>query len=78
MVCLSGAAYEQVRDRVKETFVDLGEKALKNISRPMRAYQHSPGSPRPVLAAAVRDALGFTSSETFARRVAVQEHERRP
>ena len=61
-VCLSGAAYEQVRDRVKET-CRLGEKALKNISRPMRAYHHSPGSPRPVLAAAVRDALGFASSE---------------
>jgi adenylate cyclase len=37
-VCLSIAAYEQVRDRVKETFVDLGEKALKNIARSMRVY----------------------------------------
>src|SRR5262245_51892877 len=37
-VCLSGAAYEQVRDRVKESFVDLGEKELKNIARPVRAY----------------------------------------
>jgi adenylate cyclase len=37
-VCLSGAAYEQVRDRVRETFSDLGEKALKNIGRPVRAY----------------------------------------
>jgi adenylate cyclase len=33
-VCLSGAAYEQVRDRVKESFVDLGEKALRYA--PMR------------------------------------------
>ena len=38
-VCLSGAAYEHVRDRVKETFVDLGEKQLKNIARPVRAYE---------------------------------------
>ena len=37
-VCLSGAAYEQVRDRLKEPFVDLGEKALKNIARPVHAY----------------------------------------
>jgi adenylate cyclase len=37
-LCLSGAAYEQVRDRVKETFIDLGEKTLKNIVRPVRAY----------------------------------------
>jgi TolB-like protein/class 3 adenylate cyclase len=37
-ICLSGAAYEQVRDRLKETFVDLGEKVLKNIARPVRVY----------------------------------------
>ena len=28
-LCLSEDAYRQVRDRVKESFVDLGEKALK-------------------------------------------------
>ena len=37
-ICLSSAAYEQVRDRFKEQFVDLGEKELKNIARPVRAY----------------------------------------
>jgi adenylate cyclase len=37
-ICLSSAAYEHVRDRLKETFVDLGEKMLKNISRPVRVY----------------------------------------
>jgi adenylate cyclase len=37
-VCVSGAAYDQVLDRVKETFVDLGEKVLRNIARPVRAY----------------------------------------
>ncbi len=37
-VCLSAAAYEQVRDRVKEAFVDLGEKQLKNIARPVRVF----------------------------------------
>ncbi len=37
-LCLSGAAFEQVRDRVNEVFVDLGEKVLKNIGRPVRAY----------------------------------------
>ena len=37
-VCLSGAAYEQVRDRVRETFIDLGEKVLKNVERPVRVY----------------------------------------
>ena len=37
-ICLSNAAYEQVRDRVKEQYADLGEKVLKNIERPVRVY----------------------------------------
>jgi TolB-like protein/class 3 adenylate cyclase len=37
-LCLSGAAHEQVRDRLKESFVDLGEMSLKNIARPVRVY----------------------------------------
>ena len=37
-VALSSAAYEQVRDRLKESFADLGEMALKNIARPLRVY----------------------------------------
>ena len=37
-VCLSGPAHEQVRDRLKECFADLGEKQLKNIVRPIRAF----------------------------------------
>jgi TolB-like protein/class 3 adenylate cyclase len=38
-VCISEDAYRQVRDRIKEQFIDLGEQALKNIARPMRVYQ---------------------------------------
>ena len=37
-ICLSEDAYRQVRDRVKEGFIDLGEQALKNIVRPVRVY----------------------------------------
>jgi adenylate cyclase len=37
-ICLSSAAYEQVRDKVNEQFTDLGDKELKNIARPVRAY----------------------------------------
>jgi len=37
-VCLSSAAYEQVRDKLHETFIDLGDRGLKNIARPMRVY----------------------------------------
>jgi TolB-like protein len=41
-VCLSGAAYEQVRNRVRETFIDLGEKPLKNVGRPVCVYGMAP------------------------------------
>jgi adenylate cyclase len=37
-VLISGSAYEQVRGKVDAKFNDLGEKALKNIARPMRVY----------------------------------------
>ncbi|HLX97192.1 MAG TPA: adenylate/guanylate cyclase domain-containing protein, partial [Roseiarcus sp.] len=43
-VCLSEDAWRQVRDKLKEAFVDIGEKALKNIARPMRVYALGPGS----------------------------------
>jgi TolB-like protein/class 3 adenylate cyclase len=45
-ICLSEDAYRQVRDRIKEAFVDLGEKELKNIVRPVRAYAVQTGSSR--------------------------------
>ena len=38
-VCISEDVYRQVRDRIRETFIDLGEQQLKNIARPMRAYR---------------------------------------
>jgi class 3 adenylate cyclase len=38
---ISQAAFEQVRDRLKEQFVDRGEIALKNIARPVRVYSLS-------------------------------------
>ena len=37
-VCLSEDAWRLARDRVGESFADLGEQKLKNIARPMRAY----------------------------------------
>jgi TolB-like protein/class 3 adenylate cyclase len=43
-IVLSGAAYDQARDRVKETFVDLGETTLKHIARPVRVYALKPRS----------------------------------
>ena len=37
-VLISGAAYDHVRGRIDADFVDLGEKHLKNIARPVRIY----------------------------------------
>jgi adenylate cyclase len=38
-VTISGSAFDHVRDKVDAKFVDIGEKALKNIARPVRAFQ---------------------------------------
>ena len=37
-ICISSAAYDQVRGKVRVEFADMGEQNLKNIARPVRAY----------------------------------------
>ena len=37
-ICISSSAYDQVRGKVAVEFADLGERPLKNIARPIRAY----------------------------------------
>jgi TolB-like protein/class 3 adenylate cyclase len=37
-ICISSSAYEQVRGKVPVEFTDIGERTLKNIARPIRAY----------------------------------------
>jgi TolB-like protein/class 3 adenylate cyclase len=37
-ICISSSAYEQVIGKVEVEFSDLGERSLKNIARPVRAY----------------------------------------
>lgn len=39
---LSEDAYRQVRDRIAEAFVDLGEQPLKDVARPVRVFGHAP------------------------------------
>ena len=41
-VLISGAAYEQLAGKVSLPFVDAGEKRLRNITRPIRAFQLAP------------------------------------
>jgi TolB-like protein/class 3 adenylate cyclase/thioredoxin-like negative regulator of GroEL len=38
-VCISGSAFEQVRDKLELGFEDLGDQQVKNIDRPVRAYR---------------------------------------
>lgn len=42
-VYVSGKVHEEVRDRMKATFRDLGDKRLKNIARPVRVFEVSLG-----------------------------------
>ena len=37
-ICISSSAYDQVRGKVPVHFTDLGERTLKNIALPVRAY----------------------------------------
>jgi adenylate cyclase len=41
-VCISGAVYDQVRDRIDLPYQDLGEQEIKNIDRPIRAWRWAP------------------------------------
>ena len=48
-VLISGAVHEHVRGRIDAEFVDLGEKPLKNIARPVKVYavKFVPADPAP-------------------------------
>jgi class 3 adenylate cyclase len=38
-ICLSAAAYEQIRGKLGIAVADMGEQDLKNIARPLRSYR---------------------------------------
>jgi class 3 adenylate cyclase/predicted ATPase len=50
-ICISGTVYDQVMAKLDLTYTDLGERAVKNISRPVRVYRvalmPAPGKPLP-------------------------------
>ena len=41
-ICVSGAIYEQVKNKVGIDFDDLGDQTVKNLAEPIRAYQFLP------------------------------------
>jgi class 3 adenylate cyclase len=38
-ICISSSVYDQIAGKLSLEFVDLGEKSLKNITRPIRVYR---------------------------------------
>src|SRR5271167_3410151 len=44
-VLVSSSAYDQVRGKIDASFVDVGEKELRNIALPVRAYALHVGGP---------------------------------
>ena len=70
-VCLSEDAWRQVRDRLRQPFVDLGEQALKNIARPVRVFAIRPirekvANLTPLDAEAVRAPLALPDKPSIA------------
>ena len=53
-VCISATVHEVVRDRFTESFVNIGDKRLKNISRPVQAFELSASAIAKVKGDAVR------------------------
>src|SRR5438132_2304878 len=46
-ICVSARVHEDAAGRLNLAFEDMGEQALKNIARPVRAYRVRPQSPLP-------------------------------
>jgi adenylate cyclase len=43
-ICISGTVHDQIRDKLPYHFEDMGEQAVKNIARPVRAYALRPAA----------------------------------
>src|SRR6266487_1337167 len=41
-ICISSAAYDQIRDKFRVEFADLGEHSVKNIARPVHVFALQP------------------------------------
>ena len=55
-ICVSAAVRDQVGERAGVAFEDLGEQALKNIARPIRAFRVLPGKRPQASGSAAEDA----------------------
>jgi adenylate cyclase len=68
-ICISSAAYDQVRGKFDVDFRDMGEHSLKNIARPVRVYsvtKRSKGVDATILGPAERPALPLPAKPSLA------------
>ena len=77
-VLISGAAYDHVRGKIDADFVDLGDKDLKNIARPVRVYSVRIGSISAAPDPARVRAEPARAAAPLDRRAAVRQYRRRP
>ena len=70
-ICISEAAYQQVRQKLPLAYKDMGEQRVKNFAEPVRVYGVSP---RPRRQFARRKSRG--GDRPLDRRAAVHQHER--
>ena len=54
-ICIAGSVHEQLAGKVSAKFEDIGEQAVKNISRPIRAYRILCSSEDPIAAMGFAD-----------------------
>jgi adenylate cyclase len=73
-VVISSAVFEQVRDRVPDSFEDLGDQQVKNIARPVRVYRLAATD----VSITRGDVSAAPSRQTLAGGPAVRQYERRP
>jgi TolB-like protein/class 3 adenylate cyclase len=57
-VLISSSAYDHVRGKIDAQFVDLGEKALKNIARPVQVFALGTGAAVPMASAPAKATAG--------------------
>mgnify|MGYP002633766981 CR=1 FL=1 len=55
-ICISGDVYNQVRNRIKASFRDMGDQDVKHVSRPVRAYAIGAVGEYPDIAASAKPA----------------------
>jgi adenylate cyclase len=76
-VCISGAVYDQIRNKVDLGFADLGERSLKNIGQPVRVFslQRDGAEATPSAVAPSRSALPSIAVLPFANLGSDPEHD---